>query len=115
MSNNINEAIVRPVEPEDAAQLRENCFSMNTLVQVERRIAVAVEAFDQQLQALFVAQVEGEVVGTGTLVRKTHPLYAHRGELSSLVVHPHYQRQGIARRIVEVVCEEAGRWGIEIV
>jgi GNAT superfamily N-acetyltransferase len=49
-----------------------------------------------------------------TLVRNAHPLYAHRGELASLVVHPNYQRQGIARRLVEEVCEYGASVGLEI-
>lgn len=106
--------IVRWAGPEDAAPLRENCFSANTLAEVESRIAGAIQAFAERTQALFVAEVDGAVVGTGTLVRNSHPLYAHRGEVVGLVVHPHYQRRGIARRIVETVREQAVAWGLEI-
>jgi GNAT superfamily N-acetyltransferase len=49
-----------------------------------------------------------------TLVRNAHPLYAHRGELAGLVVHPDYQRQGIARRLVEKVCEYGTSMGLGI-
>jgi GNAT superfamily N-acetyltransferase len=42
-----------------------------------------------------------------------HPLHAHRGEVTSLVVDPRYQRRGIARRIVEATREHAAT-GIEI-
>jgi ribosomal protein S18 acetylase RimI-like enzyme len=40
--------------------------------------------------------------GGVTLVHNSHPLYAHRGELASLVVHPDYQRRGIACHLVEM-------------
>jgi GNAT superfamily N-acetyltransferase len=61
-----------------------------------------------------VAEVEGVVVGTGGLVRKAHALRAHRGELVSLVVHPDYQRTGIARRIVTDLCGRAAEMGLQI-
>jgi GNAT superfamily N-acetyltransferase len=114
MSKDTPTILVRPVGPADAVQLREHCFSANTLAEVEARIADAIEGYAAQIQILLVAEVDGTVVGTGTLVRRTHPLYAHRGELASLVVHPHYQRRGIARRIVETICEHAATLGIEI-
>jgi GNAT superfamily N-acetyltransferase len=114
MSNDKNTIAVRLARPEDAAQLRENCFSANTLAEVEARIADAMRMYEQGTQALFVAEVDGTVVGTGTLVRNTHPLYAHRGEVVGLVVHPHYQRRGIARRIVEAVRDQAAAWELEI-
>ncbi|MBN1935966.1 MAG: GNAT family N-acetyltransferase [Anaerolineae bacterium] len=119
MFDDIETVIVRPVKPEDAAQLRDNCFSVNTLEQISARITEAIQTTAQETQTLLVAEVQDAqsppvVVGTGSLVRNTHPLYAHRGELTGLVVHPHYQRQGIARRVVEAVCEQAAAWGIEI-
>jgi GNAT superfamily N-acetyltransferase len=115
--------IVRPVRPEDAAQLCENCFSANTLGEVEARIASALSAREQGTMVLFVAEAASAaaassskrtIVGTGSLIRAAHPLHAHRGELSSLVVHPDYQRQGIARRIVDAICDQAAVWGIAI-
>jgi GNAT superfamily N-acetyltransferase len=106
--------LVRPVRPADATQLREHCFSANTLAEVEARIADAIEESATGTQVLFVAEVDGTVVATGTLIRNAHPLYAHRGELASLVVHPHYQRRGIARRIVETIREHAASLGLEI-
>jgi hypothetical protein len=85
--------------------LREHCFSANTLTEVEVRIAAAIEGRAAGVQILLVAEVDGSVVGTGTLIRNAHPLRAHRGELSSLV---------IARRIVETIREHAASLSIEI-
>ena len=114
MSNDAPTVLIRPVRPADAAQLREHCFSANTLAEVEARIADAIEGHAAGTQILLVAEVDGTVVGTGTLTRRTHPLHAHRGELSSLVVHPHYQGRGIARRIVEAIREHAASLGVEL-
>ena len=111
MSEKIN---LRPVRPDDAAELRENIFSANALNEVEARIAENVRAFAQGTEVHLVAEVDGAVVGTGGLVRKTHPLHTHRGELVSLVVHPDYQRRGIARRIVEGVLCYAASMDIDI-
>ena len=99
--------VIRPAEPEDAAQLRDNCFSANTLDQVQALISDAVQANDQGAQVLLVAVVDGVVVGTGTLTRNSHSLRAHRGVVGGLVVHPDHRRKGVARRIVEEIRERA--------
>jgi GNAT superfamily N-acetyltransferase len=112
-----NNTIIRPVEPGDAKDLRENCFSANTIEQVEARIAANRKAIEQGTEMHLVAEVaegDGGVVGVGGLVRRDFALHAHRGELVDLVVHPHYRRQGIARRIVEGIKERAAAMGVEI-
>jgi acetyltransferase len=106
--------IIRPVEPRDAEQLCENCFSMNTPAEVQARIESEIRAREQGSGILLVAEVGGVVIGTATLIRNTHPLYSHRGELASLVVHPDYQRRGIARHLVEGICTHAVSMGLEI-
>jgi GNAT superfamily N-acetyltransferase len=106
--------VVRPVRRADAAQLRENCFSANTLDQVEQLIDDRLNASDEGMGILLVAEVDGLVVGTGTFTRNAHSLRAHRGEVGGLVVHPAYQRRGIARRIVEDIRERAASMGVEI-
>jgi GNAT superfamily N-acetyltransferase len=113
MADRTTAVIVRPVRPTDAAQLRDHCFSANTLAEVEARIAHYVRT-QQQSAVLLVAEVDGVVVGTGTLARRTHPLHVHRGEVNSLVVHPDHQRQGMARRIIEAMRGYASSMGIEI-
>lgn len=105
---------VRPVRLSDAAQVRENCFSMNTLEEVQSRIATNLQVFAQGRGVQLVAEVDGIVVGTVLLMRHSHPLEAHRAELADLVVHGDYQRQGIARRLVEESRAYAASMGIEI-
>jgi GNAT superfamily N-acetyltransferase len=94
--------------------LRENCFSANTLDQVEGRIEDRLSASEAGTGILLVAEVDGLVVGTGTVTRNAHPLRAHRGEVGGLVVHPAYQRRGIARRIVEEIAARATSMGVQI-
>jgi GNAT superfamily N-acetyltransferase len=117
VSKTTDPIVVRPVRPEDAVQLRENCFSMNTLAEVEADIAERVEAFEAGTQVHLVAEVQEEgqtpvVVGTGILTRNEHPFMAHRAKVGSLVVHPDYQRRGISRRIIETMCDHAQSMGI---
>ena len=112
MPNDTASVIVRPVEPEDAVQLRENCFSANKLAEVQAGIIERIEAFEKGLQVHLVAEVEGVVVGTGMLIRSDHALQSHRGMVGSLVVHPAYQRRGIARRIVDEMHGYAASMGV---
>jgi GNAT superfamily N-acetyltransferase len=118
MPNKKDTIVVRPVKPEDAAQLRENCFSMNTLAEIQADIAERVKAFEAGTLVHLVAEVQGSegasgVVGTGILIRNEHAFMTHRGKVGSLVVHPDYQRRGIARRIVETMRDYAPSMGIE--
>jgi GNAT superfamily N-acetyltransferase len=115
MPENTQPIVIRPVELADAAQLRGNCFSANTLAEVEARIAHNFRAYREGTEVHLVAEVDGVLIGTGGLVRKAHPLHAHRGELVSLVVHPDYQRRGIARRIVTDLCRYAKEFGLTLI
>lgn len=109
-----HEPIIRPVRPEDTADLGENCFSRSTLEHLQERIATGIRSAEQGTGVMLVAEVEGRVIGTGTLVRNSHPLYAHRAEVVDLVVHPHHQRRGIARQIVDRIRTHAAEMGLEI-
>jgi GNAT superfamily N-acetyltransferase len=113
MTNQPSDMVVRPVEPRDAVQLRENCFSANTLAEVEADIAERIQGFAQGTLVHLVAEVDGVVVGTGILTVNEHPFKAHRATVGSLVVHPNYQRRGIARRIVQEMHGYAASMGVE--
>jgi len=108
------ELCIRPVTLDDVASLRENCFSMNTLEQIQGLVQQNLTPFEEGKRVHLVAEVAGKVIGTVTLTREEHPLESHRAELSSLVVHPDYQRRGIARCLVEVSKSYARDMGIEI-
>jgi GNAT superfamily N-acetyltransferase len=106
--------LIRPVQPGDAAQLRDNIYSANTLAQVEDRIAAARRATRAGDEVHLVAVVDGVVAGTGGLIRNERPLYGHRAELVDIVVHPEYQRRGIARQVVDALCARAAEIGIVV-
>jgi hypothetical protein len=59
-----HEIIVRPARSEDAVDLHENCFSANTLAEVQERIAESIKAAEKDTQVLLIAEVGGMVVGT---------------------------------------------------
>ena len=108
-------ATTRPVTPDDAADVRNNCFSMNTLEEVQDRIAEALEMPAKETGVQLVAEFEGAVIGTASVRRESHPLRAHRAELDDIVVHGDYWRRGFARQLVEECFRFAQSLGIEIV
>ena len=106
--------VIRPACLDDAPQVRENCFSMNTLEEVESQIQSNLKLFSQGKVAQLVAEVDGIVVGIVSLVRRDHPLQIHRAEIAGLVVHPDYQGWGIARKLVTACRQQAQSMGIQI-
>ena len=108
------DVVIRLVEQKDAEHLLENCFSMSTLEKTQARIARNLRAFSEGNAVQLVAEIGGEVMGTVMVMRKAHPLEAHRAEVFDLVVHPDYQRRGIARRLVEACKPYAVQMNAEI-
>ncbi len=105
---------IRLVQETDAAQLRQNCFPLNTLEETQAQIATNLRTFAEGEVVPLVAEVHGEVVGAVTLQRNPHRLRRHRAELGGLVVHSPYQGQGIARRLVDECRQRARAMGIDI-
>ena len=108
------DVVIRLVEQKDAEHLHKNCFSLSTLERTQERIARNLKAFVEGKAVQLVAEIMDEVVGTVMVMRKAHPMEAHRAEVFDLVVHPDYQRRGIARRLVEESKTYAKNMGIEI-
>jgi GNAT superfamily N-acetyltransferase len=106
----ISDVIVRPVRLSDAADLRDNCFPMNTLEQANLRIETNMQRAEEKIGLQLVAEMDGVVVGTCGFKRQAHPLEAHRAELVDLVVRGDHRRQGIARRLVEECCVQAAAY-----
>ena len=108
-------ATIRPVTLNDAVDVRNNCFSMNTLEEVQARLTRTLEMFEEGTGVQLVAEFEGAVVGTAYLRRDPNPLRAHRAQLDDSVVHGGYWRRGFARQLVEECFRFARSLGIEIV
>lgn len=49
---------------------------------------------------LFVARLDGEIVGTGQLIVDTMPNQTHRADVAKVLVHPKAQRRGIGRALM---------------
>jgi GNAT superfamily N-acetyltransferase len=105
---------VRPVRSEDASDLRKACFPRNTLEEVQAQIAGNIERYGEQKGVQLVAVIDGKVIGTMTLIRNAHALFAHRADLYSILVDVNHQRQGMARRMLEESRRIAGGMDIEI-
>lgn len=106
--------IIRRVTLEDAVQLQTHCFSAMSVEQVGDALQKTLEATASGHQLQLVAEVDHTIVGTATLIRDPHALRSHRAGLFSLVVHPAYQRHGIARQLVDTLAAHAQSLGIEI-
>ena len=105
---------VRVVREADAAMLRDHCFGADTAEQVAERIRGCLCQHEEGECVPLAAEVEGAVVGFAMMKRDPHALRRHRATLFDLVVSGEYQRRGIARRLVESLCDHAARMGVEI-
>ncbi|MFN3523193.1 MAG: GNAT family N-acetyltransferase [Phenylobacterium sp.] len=52
---------------------------------------------------LFLARLDGEVVGTAQLCLAAMPNQTHRADVSKVLVHPAAQRRGIGRALMQTV------------
>ena len=57
--------------------------------------------------AVFVALIDNQVAGTVQLECNTPPNQAHRAEVSKLLVHPNFQRKGVAKQLISALEEYA--------
>jgi len=106
--------IIRPVRREDAADLQANCFSRNTLEDVQQQIEGSLAGMANGQWLHLVAEVDGIVVGSAELRRETHRLLRHRAEWTGVVVCGPYQGRGIAHTLLQETLAQAATWGIEL-
>src|SRR5205085_7281202 len=106
--------IIRRVRGEDVADLQANCFSRNTLIEVQQHIENTLAHIANDRWLHLVAEVDGIVVGSAELKRETHRLLAHRAEWTGVVVCGHYQGRGIARALLRETLAQAATWSIEL-
>ena len=65
-------------------------------------------------RALFVASVDDRVLGTVQLDMNLPPNQAHRADVAKLLVHPDARRQGLARKLMVALDEEAKSRGLKL-
>lgn len=106
--------IIRLVRREDAVDLQTNCFSRNTLEEVQQQIEESLASMADGQWLHLVAQVDAMVVGSAELKRETHRLLSHRAEWTGVVVCGFYQGRGLARALLQKTLEEATTRGIEL-
>ncbi|MEZ4860641.1 MAG: GNAT family N-acetyltransferase [Caldilineaceae bacterium] len=111
---NSQDVVIRPVTLNDAAQLQANCFSAASVEQVREALNNTLVATTSGKELQLVAVMDGQVIGSATLIRNGHALRSHRAGLFGLVVYPAYQQRGIARRLVDALLTQAQTLGIEI-
>jgi len=98
------EIVIRPAQPADAGILHERCF----------RATLPYALFEAHLRfclthphiARLVALADGEIAGCGELT-----LRGPRAEIGGLIVASAYRRQGIGRRLLAALLDEARRRG----
>ena len=106
--------IIRRVRGEDAADLQANCFSRNTLIEVQQHLDNSLAGMADNRWLHLVAEVDRMVVGSAELKRETHRLLSHRAEWTGVVVCGHYQGRGIARALLQETLAHAASWSIEL-
>ncbi|MCV0395840.1 MAG: GNAT family N-acetyltransferase [Rhizobiaceae bacterium] len=72
-------------------------------------------ALVQDRLALFVARIDGMIIGTAQLDCDTPANQPHRTELRKMLVHPTFRRRGIARRLLAAAEGEARRRGRRLI
>ena len=106
--------IIRPVRREDAVDLQANCFSRNTLEEVQQQVESSLATMADGQWLHLVAEVDEIVVGSAELKRETHRLLQHRAEWTGVVVSGLYQGRGIACALLRETLAQATTWGIEL-
>ncbi|MCG8560443.1 MAG: GNAT family N-acetyltransferase [Hyphomicrobiales bacterium] len=69
----------------------------------------------QGVRSVLVAWVGGRIAGSVQLDTDTPPNQPHRAEVSKLMVHPEFRRQGIARTLMVELERLAGRQGRSLI
>jgi ribosomal protein S18 acetylase RimI-like enzyme len=63
---------------------------------------------------LFVAAAAGVLAGTAQLIPATKPNQPHRADVSKVMVHSRFRRQGIGRALMDAVDAEARRRALSV-
>ncbi len=98
--------VIRRAKVSDVNQIHEliNVYSEQKIL-----LPRTVESLYQNIQSIFVAELDDRVVGSASLSILDKEL----AEIRSLVVDPNVEKKGIGRLLVEEVVAETSRIGIQ--
>ncbi len=68
----------------------------------------------QGKRQLWVAEEGGRIAGCVMLDRDTPPNQAHRGDVTKMLVHPHFRRRGLGRDLLGVLIAAARDHGLSL-
>jgi GNAT superfamily N-acetyltransferase len=100
-------ATIRPARLDDAVALHRHCYPEADPSDVRDYLVWCLHPSREDMIVRLVAEVNGEAVGNAQLTR-----WPQAGEIGSLVVAPAFRRQGIARRLISELINEARRRGL---
>jgi ribosomal protein S18 acetylase RimI-like enzyme len=102
-----SKATVRRLREEDAGGLQRHCYADTSLEDVQDYVTWCLHPSRQHWIIRLVAEVDGEAVGHAQLT-----LWGNTGEIGSVVVADAFQRQGLARRLIDALVDEAQARGL---
>lgn len=104
----VAELLIRPARLEDAEALQRYCYPDASVDEVRDYLAWCLRQAGKGRIVRLVAEVEGQAVGNVQLT-----VWGREGEVGSLVVAEAFRRQGLARRLLAELVDEARRRGLE--
>ncbi|BCN29071.1 GNAT family N-acetyltransferase [Anaeromicropila herbilytica] len=100
---NESSIVVRMIEMTDVNDMWENVFSRNTPEEIRERIQKDLDGYDDRIHFHVVVEYNGVVVGNLGLERFNK--YSRYANLCDFVIHPDYQGNGLARKMINKVKE----------
>lgn len=114
-TRNGNEMVIRPLRPEDAADLHEAerhpevAHPLLLTPFVELKETLSFVKGSRPNRHFLVAEMNDRAVGSAILVQKTRARVMHSGTLGLMVHHDHWG-EGIGSLLMEAILEVADRW-----
>jgi N-acetylglutamate synthase-like GNAT family acetyltransferase len=110
----MNDIIIRKMQIGDHISLKKNVFLLAPIEIIENNVKNNVKSMEDNGDwTYFVAEHEGEVVGTMYLEKKSHSFDKHMGELVSVVTAESYQQKGVCKKLFIEVSKYAKEIGLE--
>jgi len=100
-------ATIRRLREGDAGALQRYCYTDAALEEVQDYVTWCLHPSRESWITRLVAEVDGHVVGNAQLTTR-----GDKGEIGSVVVADAFQRQGLARRLITALIDEAQNQGL---